>query len=49
MNHYSYRPNTADELVVAFSNNPYLYVSTPGYIEWALRKLKPSGKKSADK
>lgn len=35
-----YRPYTIDEFMIAFQENSYLYLTSPMYFKWALKKLK---------
>ena len=37
---YGYRPFTIEELMLEFAENPFLFVTTKTYFEWAYKKLK---------
>lgn len=39
-NPYGYRPFTIEELMLEFAENPFLFVTTKTYFEWAYKKLK---------
>jgi hypothetical protein len=37
---YGYRPFTADELIELVENNLPLFISVPGFFQWADKRLK---------
>ncbi|HCA54404.1 MAG TPA: hypothetical protein DEO95_02810 [Ruminococcaceae bacterium] len=47
INAYGYRPNTIEEFIVETHENIYLFISSAGYFDWALRKLTSRKKKQS--